>query len=656
MNVARNTAGGVATQSSTGGGFGAGKAIDGNKDVNWSKGSSSTYWGDSNPWWQVQFSQNFEIHMIKIYFKANTGNRLLGSRLTILRENQVVYESNISATETPPNPIMVNIQQVIGNQFKIQGALGGGRGKELMFTEVEVYGAQPPPDSPSAFPSKLSSVTPSVLLSLSPTQTAKPSLLPSSLPSSSPSSSPSGSSIPSLSPSVNVPIVRGIHMTGHADKCIQYFDNGEILLVSCNGNVQQDFKIHEDGRITALGGTYMNQCLSRSTNVNGYVALAPCENTPYMLWDHDDNRYVLRIDSLCLDIDDNFRLIVSPCRNDGTDQFWFDDTEMFPSNVPTTVPSSIPTILPSSQPTVSISPTLSESVSVEFTMELSGVSTLTADLELDIKILIIQSMKPFVITQNDIILTLVSSTSRRMLQNSNSSSCEVKVEITNSKVSSAKTRNNAENGLKLGLYKKHGIAVEVLIEDTNRPSDVPSLQPSALPSDVHSGMPSSSPSLRPSARPSSKPTMVPSDSPSMNPSNLPSSKPSTTPSDSPSILPSSSPSRLPSFTPSLMPSYKPSRLPSSEPTKEPSSVPSVSPSNLPTSNPSSEPSVYPSSLPSLAFSISPSVLHSDGPSLSPTDAPSLFPSAEPSLLPSSQPSDQPSLIPSSMPSDIPSGE
>ena len=78
-------------------------------------------------------------------------------------------------------------------------------------------------------------------------RTVSPSFQPSSLP-------PSDSLIPSLYPSGNVPIVQGIHMTRHADKCFEYFDNDEILLVSCNGNVQQDYKIYEDGRITALGG------------------------------------------------------------------------------------------------------------------------------------------------------------------------------------------------------------------------------------------------------------------------------------------------------------------------------------------------------------------------------------------------------------------
>ena len=80
-------------------------------------------------------------------------------------------------------------------------------------------------------------------------------------------------------------------MTRHADK--EYFDNGEMLLVSYNGNAQHDFKIYEDQRITALGGAYMNPCISCSTNVNAYVTLAPCESTPYVLWDHADNRYVL---------------------------------------------------------------------------------------------------------------------------------------------------------------------------------------------------------------------------------------------------------------------------------------------------------------------------------------------------------------------------
>jgi hypothetical protein len=58
----------------------------------------------------------------------------------------------------------------------------------------------------------------------------------------------------------------------------------------------------------------MNLCLSRSTIVNGYVTLAHCESTPYILLDRDENFYVMRIESLYLDIDDVSRLIVIPCR------------------------------------------------------------------------------------------------------------------------------------------------------------------------------------------------------------------------------------------------------------------------------------------------------------------------------------------------------
>ncbi|GFH47752.1 hypothetical protein CTEN210_04227 [Chaetoceros tenuissimus] len=141
VNVARKTAGGVASQSSTGGGFGAGKAIDGNLDINWSKGSSSTYWNDSNPnpWWQVHFSQSYEIQLIKIYFKSNTGNRLLDS----------------------------------------------------------------PSALPSSAPSSGPSSSPSDFPWLSPS--SHPSLLPSNTPSLQPSSSPSSipSDLPPLSPSSN---------------------------------------------------------------------------------------------------------------------------------------------------------------------------------------------------------------------------------------------------------------------------------------------------------------------------------------------------------------------------------------------------------------------------------------------------------------------
>ena len=137
FNVAHRSQGAVARQSSTGGGFGPHKAIDGNLATTWNKGSTATYKTDKNPWWQVTFSQDYEITLIKIYYMINTGGNLLDSTLTIIRDDQSVYQHVTTAADLSSNPIVLTIPEVVGSTFKIQGAFNKGA---LRLTEVEVTG------------------------------------------------------------------------------------------------------------------------------------------------------------------------------------------------------------------------------------------------------------------------------------------------------------------------------------------------------------------------------------------------------------------------------------------------------------------------------------------------------------------------------------
>eukprot|EP00979_Chaetoceros_neogracilis_P017510 scaffold10231_cov289-Chaetoceros_neogracile.AAC.1 len=85
-----------------------------------------------------------------------------------------------------------------------------------------------------------------------------------------------------------------------------------------------------------------------------------------------------------------------------------------------------------------------------------------------------------------------------------------------------------------------------------------------------------------------KPTVMPSDEPSSmssdEPSSMPSDEPSSMPSDEPSSMPSDEPSSMPSDEPSIAPSHKPS---SNAPSNKPSGSPSTS--MFPSSSPSMTP-------------------------------------------------------------------
>ena len=70
MSGGKNVAGsGKATQSSTHSGGEAAKAIDGNRDPDWSKGGQThtVNAGEKQPWWEVDLGSAVEVDAIRIW-------------------------------------------------------------------------------------------------------------------------------------------------------------------------------------------------------------------------------------------------------------------------------------------------------------------------------------------------------------------------------------------------------------------------------------------------------------------------------------------------------------------------------------------------------------------------------------------------------------
>ncbi len=78
--------GGIATQSSTHGGAVALRAIDGNRDADFTKSGQThtTNSGTTNPWWELDLGREFEVETVGIWNRQGFESRLEGFTLTLL--------------------------------------------------------------------------------------------------------------------------------------------------------------------------------------------------------------------------------------------------------------------------------------------------------------------------------------------------------------------------------------------------------------------------------------------------------------------------------------------------------------------------------------------------------------------------------------------
>ena len=95
--------GGKATQSTTHGGAGATRAIDGNKSSDWNKGGQTHTQnsGEKAPWWELDLGVSYKIDQINIVNRQGFENRLDGFTLSLLDADRkpVFQAKNIASPE-----------------------------------------------------------------------------------------------------------------------------------------------------------------------------------------------------------------------------------------------------------------------------------------------------------------------------------------------------------------------------------------------------------------------------------------------------------------------------------------------------------------------------------------------------------------------------
>ena len=101
-----------ATQSSTGWGGSAERAVDGNRNGHYDYAQSTTHTDrEQNPWWEVDLGQSYDIDRVLVWNRFDYGwTRLRGFRLQLLDpKRNVVWE------QTPPDPSAAGIKQEAAN-------------------------------------------------------------------------------------------------------------------------------------------------------------------------------------------------------------------------------------------------------------------------------------------------------------------------------------------------------------------------------------------------------------------------------------------------------------------------------------------------------------------------------------------------------------
>jgi len=101
QNVAR---GGKATQSSTHGGAGADRAIDGNKDSDWGKGGQThtVNAGEKEPWWELDLGKDVAVEKVQVWNRKGFESRLDEFSVTLLdaKRKTVFEKAKIAAGES----------------------------------------------------------------------------------------------------------------------------------------------------------------------------------------------------------------------------------------------------------------------------------------------------------------------------------------------------------------------------------------------------------------------------------------------------------------------------------------------------------------------------------------------------------------------------
>lgn len=129
---------GSATQSSTGYGGIANRAIDGNTSGVWIGGSVTHTNNEANPWWEVTLNSTYSIDDINIFNRTDAccKARLSNYTVSVLNGNATSFSQTFA--NYPDPSISVNAGGAVGNKVRVQ--LNGTN--SLSLAEVEVYGTE----------------------------------------------------------------------------------------------------------------------------------------------------------------------------------------------------------------------------------------------------------------------------------------------------------------------------------------------------------------------------------------------------------------------------------------------------------------------------------------------------------------------------------
>ena len=127
---------GTSSQSSTAHGGLASRAIDRNTNGNWGNASVTHTNNESQPWWEVDWSEDKVINEIRIYNRTNCClDRLTNFTVSVLDNNGGTVFSQ-SYSDAPDPLLSINVAGNIGRTVRVQ--LNGTN--PLSLAEVEVYG------------------------------------------------------------------------------------------------------------------------------------------------------------------------------------------------------------------------------------------------------------------------------------------------------------------------------------------------------------------------------------------------------------------------------------------------------------------------------------------------------------------------------------
>lgn len=154
MNVAL---GGSASQSTTGFGGLASRAIDGNTSGEWGDGSvSHTARGDNNPWWEVDLGSGFQIESINIWNRTDCcADRLNPFTVAVFDYSHVLIASLPWASTPSPSQLFAVPTNIALTQFvRISQSLTDHpdiNQRFLQLAEVQVFANVPTPATLALF-------------------------------------------------------------------------------------------------------------------------------------------------------------------------------------------------------------------------------------------------------------------------------------------------------------------------------------------------------------------------------------------------------------------------------------------------------------------------------------------------------------------------